>query len=457
VFIITFEFYNLKSINHIKYFLPIVLIGVLLAFSSSQSHIKSCLDDNRRTDTLIINSGYDHSRATTFASGQNDNFWILTQSPDSTQELPRKPFVVGKYSAWSQPFSASSWISPYYPETFKAQTNNENQPYRFEQAVLCCQPTDTLIIELSIRSDNSSKIWFNDILLDSIGGVGNFASAPLVIRKVIAVNSSENYLKIDLVNQFTQLGINVSGRIISKSGTKNLIKNIYVQPSLTVYIPHIIADVGRDNFPIPINIKVLSRNMIFSKSAISTNVKLNATAFFPTGMNNSVLIENKVDNFLNRTLSIQIDSLKLKNSDTSLADILGTVLLGDSLTPIIFENFSISDPSIEIDNIIDGILTLQGCAIKYSRIQSFSPPDFSISPNPASEDITLKTSGDANEPYKLEIFNSQGLLMESFYWQNKMYLNKEIKPDMTKYPSGIYSAVLKTQWYIIKQQFVIIK
>ena len=83
----------------------------------------------------------------------------------------------------------------------------------------------------------------------------------------------------------------------------------------------------------------------------------------------------------------------------------------------------------------------------------YSQTDFSIQPNPVSDNLSIKINSESEENYFLDIYNIQGDKIESVLASQ----NINIQINTNDYSNGMYYVVMKTQSNTTAKPFVVIK
>ena len=242
--------------------------------------------------------------------------------------------------------------------------------------------------------------------------------------------------------------------------TEQEVLMLYNMPAIraTIKIIDTIANVGTENFHIPIKVKFNCQNILAENHSFTAKMQFNASTFLPTGVTKGKILNDSIDKDYFRNLTIVCDDVNISDSDSILTEIIGTVLLGDSLTPIEIIDFKWNNSNIEIDTIINGSLETKVCAFPIRRIQLFTPTSFSIQPNPAnSGEIEIKFEGDEEGLHTLNIYNIQGIKLETEEWQNAKNGKRDFKFDLKDYTNGVYYVVLKSPWNVMSKPMMVIE
>ena len=251
-------------------------------------------------------------------------------------------------------------------------------------------------------------------------------------------------------------------RIYNRALTEKEVSLLYNMPEkrATIHTPDTITNVGTENFHIPIEAKLNCQQMLAENLSFTAKIKFNASTFLPTGLTKGNY-KDSIDKDFYRILTIRCDSsdgVKISETDSILTELVGTVLLGDSITPIEITDFKWNNSNIEIDTIIDGSLRTTTCAFPIRRIQLFTPTTLLIQPNPTnSVEIEIKFEGDEEGLHTLNFYNNQGIKIDSKEWLNAKNNKRDFKFNLNDYPNGVYYIVLKSPWNVISKPLMVMK
>jgi hypothetical protein len=209
------------------------------------------------------------------------------------------------------------------------------------------------------------------------------------------------------------------------------------QPSciFSIKFPRLIGLVGTENYSIPLIVSVNFNIYQSLNLSFTAKIKFNAATFLPTGITRGQIVDNVIGQDFFRILTIQCDNTSISNNDSILTEIIGTVLLGETLTDFEIMDFQISSQDCLIDTIVNGSLEIKACALPIRRIKLFTTPDFSIQPNPSSDNISISFTNGINQ--SIHIYNSLGIEIKRFE-EKDLFEKNSIDVNMEEFPSGIY-------------------
>ena len=109
------------------------------------------------TNTIILNTGYNHPQSAVYPIGAPDAFWTVLSDPDTGSYEPRQATVIAKYpSGWADPQPSSQWISSY-----ANAVDDLNGAYDF-QTHFCLQTNWTnIVLSFCFRADDWAEVFLN--------------------------------------------------------------------------------------------------------------------------------------------------------------------------------------------------------------------------------------------------------------------------------------------------------
>jgi hypothetical protein len=209
------------------------LLGLLFAqVAFAQS--RPCMIPSNRTDSLIINTGYNHSANAAYTPVVQDPYWVLTNAPTGvTVNLNGPAFVI--QNAWSPIPISSTYISAF-PTAGNNQPNINSSlnPYSFERCFFVCEDNTTVFYNMTVRVDNRVTFYIGNTLLPgqpnqltSQTTVFNFDNNDDLNNQVtgsIVLNSGMHYLRAEMRNDNSgsAMGLNIRGTLATRG--KKLLK-----------------------------------------------------------------------------------------------------------------------------------------------------------------------------------------------------------------------------------------
>ena len=427
--------------------MKIIITILMLSFYPLLSQQDSCGNFLQLTDSLIINTGFNQFTNKTYNIGDQDKYWIVVTSPDSTIKTPALSYTIPKYKDWENSQANSLWISSYNTDENGFTNEPPLKPFSFEKYFCNTETIDSVKINLAVIVDNEARIYFDSVY---VGEVINFLT-PQNFSLKSKLFPGRHSVRVDLRNYAgppangNPMGFNLAGKII---GHRNIQK-------INISLENSVADAGTENFKIPIIIT--KSGNFFSPISVSTKLIFNASAFLPDDISRNPFISSDSITYRNRILNLKFDNLDFSVKDTIIFYLSGTVLLADSNnTELAFSEIVCNDSNIVV-NSNDGTLEVTSCAFDLSHVELFNPTSMNIMPNPANEEIGITISGDEEANYTLAIYNLQGICVASKNWVHKKSETSIFRFTSDNFSSGVYQVVLKSDWDAISKPLVVVK
>jgi hypothetical protein len=191
-----------------------------------------------KADSILLNTGVDHSTGLFYAPGSPDPYWTVTQTPYPAYSLPKPAYVLATPSYWhDQPNASmpcSRWINfsggPYH---------YDGGIYEFTRCFCICKDGARIQIHLSALVDN--KVDFT--LCDSTGTTlaqllssSTFLRPPADTTVSLLLDKGRYCIKASVSNYgHTYTGLNVCGSIKGDG----LVKEICCEPSSIIGVKYL--------------------------------------------------------------------------------------------------------------------------------------------------------------------------------------------------------------------------
>lgn len=147
--------------HHLK---SMVLFAFITQIALAQTD--NCGNPNCLTNSLIINTGYNHNTNSAFPVGQQDPYWILRNAPTNVTVNLNGPANVIAASPWSTISGNSRYISAFpTPGSNAANTSSSINPYSFERCFCVCEDDVKVEYDITVRVDNQVKFFIGNTLL----------------------------------------------------------------------------------------------------------------------------------------------------------------------------------------------------------------------------------------------------------------------------------------------------
>ncbi len=209
------------------------------------------------------------------------------------------------------------------------------------------------------------------------------------------------------------------------------------------YIPDMTAEPGDTNFIIPIKLQgnIASAGSLLENTFI--RIRMNRTFFSPESATTddfNYYIEGD-----DLVMEFEPGDIVTSAEDMAVCEISGLVLLGNSKhTKISFDSLIFKGADVFFENSCigtggrNGSLSIDACAFDLRQIVKSEPLSLDISPNPATETITINTGGFIAGMLKYSIYNTAGIVEKKGVISNSHFSNL----DISGLPAGLYQLVI---------------
>ena len=86
----------------------LMLTALLCCFIPASAQTDRCF-----TDTLRVNTGWNHATNSLSPVGSQTIYWTVVSDPSASTTEPRPASVITKHPAWCNPLPNSQWLSSY--------------------------------------------------------------------------------------------------------------------------------------------------------------------------------------------------------------------------------------------------------------------------------------------------------------------------------------------------------
>jgi hypothetical protein len=181
---------------------------------------------------------------------------------------------------------------------------------------------------------------------------------------------------------------------------------------LELMIPHAKAKIGEMNYKIPIYAQLFDT----SSYKLSFNIKISIpNRAFLLNADQPQIVDQRIENGSN-IITLKIDSVLIKNTQTIIGSIFGTVMLDNSFVPVEFLSAKCTNRFIELDT-LNGSLNLYGiCQPTISKIVFFEKQSFTQYPNPVESNLTLVSNLKLSSDISVDLFDSKGEKINPIYY-----------------------------------------
>jgi hypothetical protein len=301
---------------------------------------------------------------------------------------------------------------------------------------------------------------------------------PLMLLPKSSININIKFKPDALKNFKTRLLLNTSSPCQKQFITDLSGIGILGDLLLTVSLPDTAAQIGANNFQIPLRANTNNKIDQSYKFNLTAYLKFNPSAFLTDSITKGTIIKNifipdpadDIQNPLQNLIELKIDSINfisLQEIDSiqnlhpewnTITKLNGRVLLGSNkISPLIIDSIKI-EPYLPLKS-RDGSLSLYGiCIPNLSKVKFIIFTDFYLIPNPASESVEIRIISDSEKEWGLYIYNITGTLAkEPILLTFPSTSNMKATIDIKDLNPGIYTIILQTRTEKIAKQLTIIR
>jgi hypothetical protein len=165
---------------------------------------------------LSLNTGFDESRGTTIAGGNDDDDWRLLNAGIAG---PAK-VLVNPHPVWPAALPQSAWISV---DGDRGNSIPGVTTLQFENCFCIGSGASTATLDLQVRADDSATVFLNGAKISGTGGA--FSGTPMAVHLAGRVGpegpfrTGRNCLRIDVGDVGIVTGLDVSGTVQAAHGS----------------------------------------------------------------------------------------------------------------------------------------------------------------------------------------------------------------------------------------------
>lgn len=200
-----------------KLTVALALLAGLVGHSAAQ---EGCNDAKCKTDTVILNTGYNQASGSLYSPGQSDGSWELVDAPNTSLTLPTPAWAIAAISAWAT-LPNSGWISAFNNSSQNQNNDPPLKPYSFQRCFCTCEGVKSIDINLQMLIDNYGDVYFDNTLIGSQTNttVASFHNPPFIVHPApIPVSPGKHCIRIDLRNNSgVAMGVDIVGTVKSAS------------------------------------------------------------------------------------------------------------------------------------------------------------------------------------------------------------------------------------------------
>ncbi len=239
---------------------------------------------------------------------------------------------------------------------------------------------------------------------------------------------------------FVESGVDLGGRKCRR-GLPTFIQS-YFYDMAVFQVADTLGYAGDTGFRIPIRAHLSCDAAGNLDLAYSLDLRFNARLFYVDSIAQGTIKNSYIDNG-EQVVTIEGNAV-LGIAEAEINCLYGRVLHSDTnFTPILIENLTVSNASVDADTVNGSLLVLGDCALAHRKMGISNPVSMTILPNPASGSVNLKLSNVVPGSYTVEIFNLRGQSVKKMCFKERNLLPELTVPaDVAGLPSGSYSVHL---------------
>ncbi len=210
---------------------------------------------------------------------------------------------------------------------------------------------------------------------------------------------------------------------------------------LELIIPHAKAKIGDKNYQIPIYARLLDTGSY--KLSFNVEFAFSNQAFL-VSPNQSQIVNQRLENG-NRIITLRIDSVMVKNIQSVIGSIYGTVLLDNSPTPVNFISAECTNRHIKLDT-TNGSLNLYGiCQPALSKIVLLENQFFNQYPNPVESNLTIVSNLKLSSGFSVDLFDNKGDKINPQEYAISQKGNSILEINISDFIPGIYFWMIRDE------------
>jgi len=171
--------------------------------------------DTCKTDTLRLNTGWNHLTNGVDPVGTYSTFWTVIADPSPNTSEPRPASHINKYPVWAGPLPNSQWMSSY-----PSATNDTNGTYRFEACFCVSDAPGKVKFVCDLLADDMARVYVNGTQVGVTPMGWAFLNPPTHIDVDITqlVRPGKNCIQVEVVNTSNvAMGFDLAGYVTASS------------------------------------------------------------------------------------------------------------------------------------------------------------------------------------------------------------------------------------------------
>ncbi len=167
-------------------------------------------------DSLLMNTGYDHSGNTAYTNFVPDGGWTVVSTPLVVDfPKPYSAWTIFKYNSWHNPLANSQWISAIDNQEIN-YTNPapDSLPYIFKYGFCLCQD-DSVTFNFDAMADDSAVVYLSDDPFNNLATINSFTT-PQHFNTKRFLKAGKHFLVAFLRNLHeSAMGLDIAGTVKS--------------------------------------------------------------------------------------------------------------------------------------------------------------------------------------------------------------------------------------------------
>lgn len=194
----------------------LMLTALLCCFIPASAQTDRCF-----TDTLRVNTGWNHATNSLSPVGSQTIYWTVVSDPSASTTEPRPASVITKHPAWCNPLPNSQWLSSY-----PSANNDTNGIYVFDDTVCISPQIQKAQVHLELFADDYARVYFNGVQIGaSAPSYGFLCGNKSTINVSVPITTYKNVLRVEVWNTSSvAMGFDLAG-YITAPGTSVALTN----------------------------------------------------------------------------------------------------------------------------------------------------------------------------------------------------------------------------------------
>jgi hypothetical protein len=285
---------------------------------------------------------------------------------------------------------------------------------------------------------------------------------PIILNKGDTVSFNVTFAPVDVKEYTDTLKISITTSTCPDEKQIILRGNGVPGKLASVWLPKVLVLPTLDDYHLPIYVRFDKKGDELTGASFKAEISFDPALFYPKGVsNNGQILSNKVVNGRG-VIQIASSGIKISDSDSVLAEVIGSTLLGDKDTSSVkWESFEwtmgnqVAPPTLQ-----DGKLDIIICREGQNRlIKSGAPAIMMVKENPSGNAIDIHAEVLEVGEYWLELVDMQGMTRKLTNWNVTHEGTKifDIAIPTDNISNGSYYLILKSPARVQAMQLFIVK